>query len=170
MWRRKIRSHYCTSSPTWSNKGVRPSTGSIRAHTNTRSHQGWISPQLPIPTEESLDICSSSELRYGLLTTQPGFTDFYNLLHIHPCFCRHEKRGKHDLSLPHRRVLMQQEFKGTTQWPDNSPHIECPRLQETRVGLADTSNLTAASLVAGAISRGLRCIKWDHHNYIKKAE
>lgn len=80
---------------TW-NSGVRPSTGSGKAHTNTKSSWGWVFPELQISVEESVDIHTSSELWYSRLTIQLDFTDFFNLLHTHPCFGRRGKRKKCD--------------------------------------------------------------------------
>lgn len=76
------------------------------------------------------------------------------------------KERERNVPLPQRRVLMQQEFKGTIQWPDNSPLINCPSLWEGYLGLAATSDAKAASVFAGAIAGGFRCaqcydcIKW----------
>lgn len=62
MWRRKIRSH-CRSGPTLNYRGVGPSTGSSRAHTNMTSPWGWISPELPISVEGNLSIHASFVLQ-----------------------------------------------------------------------------------------------------------
>lgn len=62
MWRRKIRNH-CRSGATLNYRGVRPSTGSSRAHTNMASPWSWISPELPISVEGSLSIHASSVLQ-----------------------------------------------------------------------------------------------------------
>lgn len=129
MWRRKIRSH-CRSGRTLNDRGVEPSTGSSRAHTNVTSPWGWISPELPISVEVSLSIHASSVLQHSPLTTQLVFTDFCNLLHTHPCFCKHRKRKECDSFVSYRRVPTQQKFKGIIKWPDNSLHIKCPRVSK----------------------------------------
>lgn len=43
-------------------------------------------------------------------------------------------------------------------------------LQETHVGLADTSDLTAASLLAGETAGEFRCTEQEHYDDIKRAE
>lgn len=50
------------------------------------------------------------------------------------------------------------------------PYKTSQSLQETRAGLAGTSDLTAASLFAGEIAEGFRCRKRDCYDHIKGAE
>lgn len=145
--------------------------GSSGADTNTTSPWSWISPELPLSVEESLGIHTASEIRHSPLTTQPVFMQFCNLLHNHPCFCRHKKRKNCDSSLSQRRDLMQQEFKGTIQCPDTSAHIKCLKsLHKTHAGIEDASNLQAASFFAEAITGEFGCTKQDSYNYIKRTK
>lgn len=149
---------------TW-NSGVRLSTGSGTAHTNMKSPWGWVSLELQVPVEER---ASMHLQNYETDPWQPRW-----ILQAFSSYCTSiissaGKERERNATLHQRRVLVQQEFKGKIQWPDNSPHIKCPSLWESHLGLAAKSGVTAASLFAGAVAGEFRFAQC--YDYMKWVE